>query len=297
MAFNQIHSGRVVFWARHAFVLAGLLAALGLVWGCAGIVSGQNSQAPPPGQTYSLSGTITPTAGGSGATVTLSGVMSATASADSSGAYTFTGLANGTYAITPSHSGYAFNPVSQSATISGANVTGVNFSATAQGGQTFSISGTISPAAGGSGATVSLTGAASGSTAANSSGAYTFTGLANGSYTVTPSNTGYAFTPVNRSVTVSGANVSAVNFTATPLQSHSAALSWTGSTSTVSGYFIYRGTVNGGPYSLITPSLITGLSYTDTSVQSGVTYYYVATAVDVSGIESIDSNQVTAAIP
>jgi fibronectin type 3 domain-containing protein len=102
---------------------------------------------------------------------------------------------------------------------------------------------------------------------------------------------------VNQSVTINGASVSAVNFIATPQQAHSAALSWTASTSTVSGYNVYRGTVSGGPYTLINPSLVTGLSYTDTTVQNGLTYYYVTTAVDSSGVQSVDSNQVTAVIP
>jgi len=215
--------------------------------------------------------------------------------ANSSGSYTFTGLANGTYAITPSHTGYTFSPTSQSATVNGANVTGINFTATAN--PTFSISGTISPTAGGSGATVTLSGAASASTTANVSGNYTFIGLANGAYTVTPSNAGYTFTPVNQGVPINGANVSAVNFTATPQVAHSAVLSWTASTSIVSGYNVYRGTVNGGPYTLINPSLLTGLSYTDTNVQSGATYYYVTTAVDNSGVQSLNSNQVIAVIP
>jgi len=247
------------------------------------------------GQTFSISGTISPAAGGSGATVTLSGAVSASTTANSSGNYTFSGLANGGYTVTPSLTGYTFSPTTQAATVNGANVTGMNFTATAV--QTFSISGTISPAAGGGGATVTLSGAASASTTANSSGNYTFTGLANGTYTATPSNAGYTFTPVNRSVPINGANVSAVNFTATPQQAHSATLSWTASTSTVSGYNVYRGTVSGGPYTLINLSLVTGPSYTDTTVQSGVTYYYVTTAVDSSGVQSVDSNQVIATIP
>src|SRR5258708_16484280 len=94
--------------------------------------------------------------------------------------------------------------------INGANVTGVNFTDTAQ---TFSISGTISPTAGGSGATVALTGATSATTTANSLGVYTFTGLVGGSYTITPSNTGYTFTPASQSVTLSTVNVTGVNFT------------------------------------------------------------------------------------
>ena len=76
---------------------------------------------------YSLSGTINPTTGGSGSTLTLSGAGSATTTADSSGNYAFTGLANGTYAVSPSHAGFAFTPSSQSMAVNGANVAGVNF--------------------------------------------------------------------------------------------------------------------------------------------------------------------------
>ena len=143
---------------------------------------------------------------------------------------------------------------------------------------------------------VTLGGAASATTTANSSGAYSFSGLSNGSYTVTPSNTGYTFTPANQSVMVSGANVSGINFTATA-QAHSATLSWTASTSTVVGYNVYRGTVSGGPYSRVNGSLVTALTYTDTTVLGGQTYYYVTTAVDSSGTESVFSNEVPAVIP
>ena len=80
---------------------------------------------------FSLSGTINPTAAGNGATVALSGGASTSATADSSGNYTFAGLANGSYMVTPKHTGYAFTPGNQSATVNGANVTGVNFTATA----------------------------------------------------------------------------------------------------------------------------------------------------------------------
>jgi hypothetical protein len=79
--------------------------------------------------------------------------------------------------------------------------------------------------------------------------------------------------------------------------SHWVTLSWTTSTSTVSGYNIYRTTISGSGYAKINSGLIAGLTYTDTTVQSGTTYYYVATAVDASGDESSDSNQATAAIP
>ena len=80
---------------------------------------------------FNLSGTITPTAAGNGATVVLSGGASASATADSSGNYTFAGLGNGSYMVTPKHAGYAFTPGNQSATVNGANVSGVNFTANA----------------------------------------------------------------------------------------------------------------------------------------------------------------------
>jgi hypothetical protein len=247
------------------------------------------------GATYTISGTISPTAGGGGATVKLSGAASASTTANSSGSYTFTGLANGAYTVTPGNTGYAFTPASQSVTVNGTSVTGVNFTATA--GAIYSISGTISPTAGGDLAMVTLSGAANASTTANATGNYTFTGLASGVYTVTPSDTGYTYAPVSQAVTVNGASLTGVNFTATAVQTYSVGLTWTASTSTVSGYNVYRGTVNGGPYTLVNTSLIGTLTYTDSTVQNGVTYYYVATAVDSSGNESAYSTPAQAIIP
>jgi chitinase len=250
-----------------------------------------------PAATFTISGTLNPTTGGGGSTVRLSGASSASTTANSSGAYSFTGLAAGNYAVTPSHSGFNFSPTTQSATITTANVTGVNFTATAQAPSTFTISGTITPTNGGSGATVLLSGAAGATTTTNSSGAYTFTGLANGNYTVTPSDSGFTYTPANKSVTVSGGNQTGVNFTAAANKPHSVMLSWSPSASTVSGYNVYRSTVSGSGYTKLNSGLISSTSYDDTSVQSGTTYFYVTTSVGSGGTESMYSNQATAAIP
>jgi hypothetical protein len=261
-------------------------------------ITGMNFTATAQGsQTFSISGTISPAAGGNGAKVTLSGTVSATTTANSSGAYTFSGLANGTYAVTPSRTGYTFSPTSQSATVAGANVTGVNFSANAQGSQTYNISGTISPTTGGAGATVTLSGTASNTTTANSLGAYTFTGFGNGTYTVTPSHAGYTFNPASRSATVNGASVTGLNFTATATTTHTVRASWAASTSVVSGYNVYRGTVSGGPYTKLNGSLVALLAYTDATVLSGQTYFFVTSAVDGSGNESVFSNEVAAVVP
>jgi hypothetical protein len=164
--------------------------------------------------TYAVSGVLSPATGGAGAAVVLSGVASGTTTANSSGSYSFPGLANGTYAVTPSNAGYSFNPTTQAVTISNANVSGVNFTVSVAAA-TYTVSGSITPASLGAGVAVMLSGPGSATTTADSSGNYSFTALANGSYTVTPSSTKAAFSPLSQTVTVSGANVSGVSFTAT----------------------------------------------------------------------------------
>jgi len=78
---------------------------------------------------------------------------------------------------------------------------------------------------------------------------------------------------------------------------HRVDLTWNASTSTVAGYNVYRGTLSGGPYSKINATLSAGTSYSDSSVVSGQTYFYVVTAVDSSNQESGYSNQAQAVIP
>lgn len=79
---------------------------------------------------------------------------------------------------------------------------------------------------------------------------------------------------------------------------HSAALAWTESKSTtLVGYNVYRGTLPGGPYKKVNRSLVSDTTFTDTTVQSGQTYYYVSTTVDVTGDESSYSNQMKAVVP
>jgi hypothetical protein len=72
------------------------------------------------------------------------------------------------------------------------------------------------------GVTINLTGAATANTTTDASGNYNFSGLANGSYTVTPSLTGYSFSPLSRPVTISGVDSPANNFTSAsiPVQSY-----------------------------------------------------------------------------
>lgn len=176
-------------------------------------------------QTYSISGTIgRPLSRGymalPGVTVTVSGTAGSTTSTNASGIFTFSGLANGSYIVTPSLAGYTFTPPSISVTVDNASVTDINFTAaSALAVQTYSIAGTVTkPGIRGTrapmpGVTVTLSGAANAQTTTNASGSYTFTGLPSGAYTVTPSMTGFTFTPAFRNVNISGANQTGQNFT------------------------------------------------------------------------------------
>jgi fibronectin type 3 domain-containing protein len=79
---------------------------------------------------------------------------------------------------------------------------------------------------------------------------------------------------------------------------HSVTLDWSASASgTAIGYYVYRGTQSGGPYTQITATAVTGTTYTDSSVSSGTTYYYVLTAVGSTGQQSAYSNQTVTSIP
>lgn len=90
-------------------------------------------------------------------------------------------------------------------------------------------------------------------------------------------------------ISLSGTGVVAVN--------HSVTLSWAPSTSTVMGYYAYVSVQSGGPYTKMNSTPITSMSYTDTAVQAGQTYYFVVTAVNSSNEESSYSAEVSALVP
>lgn len=107
---------------------------------------------------------------------------------------------------------------------------------------------------------------------------------------------------VTGSVTIaSNASNSAVSIplsgTSVQGEQHSVTLTWNASSSSVLGYNIYRSGASSGPFSRLNASLDTLLSYTDTDVQAGQTYYYEVTSVDSTNTESGYSNQVSAVIP
>jgi hypothetical protein len=235
-----------------------------------------------PIPTFTLAGTVSPVPQGIGVTVTLAGTSSATTTTDGLGQYSFAGLSNGSYTVTATRSGYTFTPASRSVTIGDADATGVNF--TAEETAAFSISGTIAPAAAGGGATVTLAGTSSATVTADALGNYTITGLRSGSYTVTPAKSGTVFTPANQSVTLSGADVANINFTAQPITISGAispASNGSGTTVTLSGAATATTTADAaGNYSFNVPR---DGAYTVTATKVGFTFTPASRSLTITG--------------
>lgn len=147
------------------------------------------------------------------------------------------------------------------------------------------------------------------SQAASSGAGYSLTGPAV-PFTLGPGNTAslsVQFAPQTGG-SVSGSVMLASNAPGSPVTialsgtgvaqvTHSVSLTWSPSSSSVAGYNVYRSSVSGGPYAKLTATLAAGTGYTDTTVQSGQTYYYVVTAVNSSNTESAFSSEISAIIP
>jgi hypothetical protein len=103
---------------------------------------------------------------------------------------------------------------------------------------------------------------------------------------------------ISSNSTTGGTAAVALSGTGTAV-AHSVDLSWTApssSTDPVAGYNIYRA-ISGGSVALVNASPDSSTSYVDSTVVSGTTYNYVVKSVDSSGVESVPSNEITAAIP
>jgi uncharacterized protein (DUF2141 family) len=191
-----------------------------------------SSSSTPPAPTYTLSGTVTRAICATGAaclvpvgnvTARLTGAATATATTDAAGAFSFTGLADGTYTVTPSLDGYFFTPGAPSVVLGAANKT-QDFTA-ASVVANVSISGTVTYPVGSKTGRVYLTVSASscpncGGMAGTSiavPGAYTIRGLTPGSYVVSArrDSLGRGFRNVSDPVGVTGTvTVGAANVTA-----------------------------------------------------------------------------------
>ena len=227
------------------------------------------------GSSASLSVKFAPTtAGTDNATLTLSSNAS-----DSSVAISLSGTATtstATLGVTPGSMSFGTMTIGTSQsqkgsiTASGASVT---VSSTSSSNSEFTLSGLLLPVTIAAGQSVPFTVTFTPTVAGTASGTISF---------------------ISSGTTMAAENASGAGATV----QHTIDLSWNASTSTsVSGYNVYRSIVTGGPYTKINPSLNSSMNYSDSTVQSGKAYYYVTTAVSSTGAESSYSNQVTAVVP
>jgi hypothetical protein len=126
-----------------------------------------------------------------GVTITLTGTESSTATTNANGNYTFS-VGQGNYTVTPAKPNYAFSPPTQSFTGMTASQV-ANFT-----GSTSAISGHVTENSVGIDALMTLSGSQSGTVNADVNGYYSFQVTPSGSYTITPSKAGYAFTPLSQ---------------------------------------------------------------------------------------------------
>jgi hypothetical protein len=113
-----------------------------------------------------------------------------------------------------------------------------------------------------------------------------------------PTATGSVTGTFSLTSNASNSPVIALSGTGTTAAAHSTTLNWVASSSSnVVGYYVYRGTQTGGPYTKLNSTAVTGTTYTDSNVTAGTTYFYVVNAVDSNGTESAHSSEVSATIP
>src|SRR5207237_1641606 len=225
-----------------------------------------------PGQSYTFSTVFAPTSSGtaSGSIIMVSDASNSNLSIALSG----TATASGQLLLSPTTLDFGSITVGQNksltATLS-ASGSSVTVSSASTSNPEFSLSGVSFPLALAAGQSAPV------------------------SVTFTPQSSGTA------SGTSFSSNASATlvveALTGTGVAQHQVQLSWGASSSSgVTGYNVYRGSVSGGPYTKINLALIVGTTYSDSSVQAGKTYFYVTTALNGSGTESAYSNEVQATV-
>ena len=227
------------------------------------------------GQSSTLTITFAPTSAGA-ASGTLSIVVEG-ASGPVTVPLTGTGIGQGQLGVSPPTLNFGNVSVGNSKSLTGTLTAGssnIHVSSATWSGQGYSVSGISFPLTVTAGGSVSFTVTFAPEISGSSTGSVSFVSDASNSPTVE-------------------------NFTGTGTQvtQHTVDLSWDASTDVVVGYNVYRGTQTGGPYTRLNSSLDPGTTYADSSVVSGSTYFYVATAVNASSEESAYSNEVIAVVP
>jgi hypothetical protein len=157
---------------------------------------------------YSISGSVT---GPTSAVTITDGVRTTTSvKQGNKWSYTLSNVPQGTWNIRASLAGWVLTPsLSNPLTVNG-NISNENFSGVA--GTVFTVSGNIT--SGGSPLTGAVVSDGTRSSTSDSLGNYCIINVPNGTYTLTPSGTGYSFSPTTLAAAVSGANLTGKNFTA-----------------------------------------------------------------------------------
>ena len=199
----------------------------------------------PNAATYTISGTTTLT----GVTLSYNDGGAKTATSGSGGSYSFSVPSGWSGTVTPSLAGYTFTPPSRSYTNLAANQINQNYTPSAA---TYTISGSTTL----TGVTLSYNDGGAKTATSGAGGSYSFTVPYNWSGTVTPSLTGYTFTPTNRTYSNLAASQTSqdytpnaikgeptnhpTGFTATGQCSSRIVTSWTDSTGSVvpDGYLV-----------------------------------------------------------
>ena len=232
-------------------------------WLSLGLASGTGN-----GTVTASAATGTLAAGSYSGTITLS----ATGTASVTVLVTFTVTAASTINLSPSSLSYA-------ATQGAANPANQNISLTNSGG---TLSWTVSDDA----SWLAMS-PASGSGSSTLTAAVNTSGLAAATYngTITVSATG------------SSSKTIAVTLTVNAPATSSATLIWNANTdSDLAGYKIYRATTSGGYGAPIATLQGNVTTYMAAGLQSGTTYFFVITAYDLAGNESLRSNEVSKSI-
>ena len=227
-----------------------------------------------PGQSYTFSTVFAPTSSG-----TASGSIAIVSDASNSSltiALSGTATASGQLLLSPTTLDFGSITVGQNKSLTatlGASGSSVTVSSASTSNPEFSLSGVSFPLALAAGQSAPV------------------------SVTFTPQSSGTASGTISFSSNAS-ATLVVEALTGTGVAQHQVQLSWGASSSSgVTGYNVYRGSVSGGPYTKINLALIVGTTYSDSSVQAGKTYFYVTTALNGSGTESAYSNEVQATVP
>jgi Abnormal spindle-like microcephaly-assoc'd, ASPM-SPD-2-Hydin len=229
-----------------------------------------------PGASSTITITFAPKSAGA-ATGSLSMVVAGAAD-PSTVSLSGTGVGTAQLAVAPSALNFGNVAVGSSANLSGtltAGASSITVASAGWNGQGYSVSGITFPLTVAAGTSVSFTVTFTPQAAGSAPGSISFASNASNS-------------PANETFSGNGTQTAAIQ--------HRVDLSWLASSSAVSGYNVYRGTLSGGPYAKV-DSMQPTTSYADSTVQSGATYYYVVTSVGTDSVESPYSNQVTAIVP